>query len=85
MAGRLFGMVFEGLFTYVSLVAYGLVTGDPIPMAALLAILSRANLPISVLLVWISNPLTWVVIYTPPYLLGLAILWRWVDGKESHA
>ena len=50
----------------------------PVPMemliAALLAILVRANLPIAILLVWISNPLTWLVIYTPPYLLGLAIL-----------
>jgi len=40
MAGRLVGMVFEGVFTYVALLAYGLVTGDPIPMAALLAILT---------------------------------------------
>ncbi len=40
MFGRLVGMVFEGAFTYVSLVAYGVVTGDPIPMAALLAILT---------------------------------------------
>ena len=50
----------------------------PVPMemliAAMLAILVRANLPIAILLVWISNPLTWLVIYTPPYLLGLAIL-----------
>lgn len=40
MAGRLVGMVFEGVFTYVALVAYGVVTGDQIPMAALLAILT---------------------------------------------
>jgi putative permease len=40
MFGRLVGMVFEGVFTYLTLIAYGLVTGDPIPMAALLAILT---------------------------------------------
>lgn len=40
MFGRLVGMVFEGLFTYVMLLGYGLVTGEPIPMAALLAILT---------------------------------------------
>ncbi|RPF70848.1 AI-2E family transporter [Aurantiacibacter spongiae] len=38
--GRLVGMVFEGVFTYVALMAYGLVTGDQIPMAALLATLT---------------------------------------------
>ena len=43
-------------------------------LAALMAILFRANLPIAVALVWISNPLTFLIIYTPPYLLGLAIL-----------
>ena len=49
----------------------------PMPMemvpAALLAIIARGNLPVSIMLVWISNPLTWIVLYTPPYLLGLAI------------
>lgn len=40
MFGRLIGMVFEGVFTYIMLLGYGLVTGDPIPMAALLAILT---------------------------------------------
>ncbi|WP_340589418.1 AI-2E family transporter [Erythrobacter alti] len=40
MFGRLVGMVVEGIFTYAMLVGYGLVTGDAIPMAALLAILT---------------------------------------------
>lgn len=40
MFGRLVGMVFEGVFTYLALVGYGLVTGHEIPMAALLAILT---------------------------------------------
>ncbi|WP_338243815.1 AI-2E family transporter [Aurantiacibacter hainanensis] len=38
--GRLVGMVFEGVFTYIMLIGYGFVTGDQIPMAALLAILT---------------------------------------------
>jgi putative permease len=40
MFGRIVGMVAEGLFTYAMLLGYGLVTGDEIPMAALLAILT---------------------------------------------
>jgi len=40
MFGRLVGMVFEGVFTYVMLAGYGIVTGNEIPMAALLAILT---------------------------------------------
>lgn len=40
MFGRIVGMVVEGVFTYAMLLGYGLVTGEPIPMAALLAILT---------------------------------------------
>ena len=40
MFGRLVGMVFEGLFTYAMLAGYGVFTGEAIPMAALLAILT---------------------------------------------
>ena len=40
MFGRIVGMVVEGIFTYAMLLGYGLVTGDDIPMAALLAILT---------------------------------------------
>ena len=42
-------------------------------LAALLSLFFRANLPVAILLVWVSNPLTWIILYTPPYLLGLAI------------
>ena len=49
----------------------------PMPLemlvAGFFAVLWRANLPLSVVLVWISNPFTWLILYTPPYLLGLAI------------
>lgn len=55
----------------------------PVPMeiviAAVLAFIVRANLPISVLLVWISNPFTWALLWGPPYLLGAALL------GEAHA
>lgn len=50
----------------------------PVPfqmvIAAMGAIVLRVNLPISVLMVWISNPLTWVPLYLPAYKLGAKIL-----------
>jgi uncharacterized protein (DUF2062 family) len=43
-------------------------------VAMFLAIMWRANLPVSMTVVWISNPITWVPLYTPCYLLGARIL-----------
>jgi uncharacterized protein (DUF2062 family) len=52
----------------------------PMPMemlaAAMMAILFKVNLPISVSLVWISNPVTWIPLYGAGYLLGAKILGR---------
>ncbi|MCB1860630.1 MAG: DUF2062 domain-containing protein [Chromatiaceae bacterium] len=50
----------------------------PIPMqmvaAAAIAIIARVNLPISVALVWITNPLTMPPIFYFTYLVGAAVL-----------
>jgi len=50
----------------------------PVPfqmlIAALGALLFRVNLPLSVAMVWISNPVTWVPLYLPAYKLGAIIL-----------
>jgi uncharacterized protein (DUF2062 family) len=50
----------------------------PMPLetvvAAALAIILRVNLPISVALVWISNPLTWIPLYGAGYIVGAYLL-----------
>ncbi len=42
--------------------------------AAIGAIAFSANLPLALAWVWISNPLTWIPLYTPAYLLGARLL-----------
>lgn len=44
------------------------------PLAALLAFLFRYNLPISIVMCWISNPITMVPIFYSTYELGRMIL-----------
>lgn len=50
----------------------------PMPLemvpAVFLAVLMGGNLPFAIAGVWISNPVTWVPLYTPCYLLGAKIL-----------
>ena len=72
----------------------------PIPFqmlpAALLAIWMRANLPISVVLVWVSNPVTmpplfyfcykvgtWIL-RTPPEPFAFSLSWNWFWQQISH-
>jgi uncharacterized protein (DUF2062 family) len=49
-------------------------------IAAVLAIYFEANLPISVALVWITNPLTWIPLYYVAYALGAFLL-----GREGYS
>ncbi|WP_353414277.1 DUF2062 domain-containing protein [Arenicella sp. 4NH20-0111] len=42
--------------------------------AIFLAVLMGGNLPFALACVWLSNPLTWIPLYTPCYLLGAKIL-----------
>lgn len=60
------------------------------PLAALLALWVRCNLPISVMLVWVSNPITMPAIFFSTYQLGrwllqsppvnasLELSWNWL-------
>jgi uncharacterized protein (DUF2062 family) len=56
----------------------------PIPMqmlvAAAIAIIVRVNLPISVLLVWVSNPLTMPPIFYTAYTIG-----RWILSEPRRS
>lgn len=64
--------------------------------AALLAVLFHANLPISLALVWLSNPITmppffyfcykvgtWIL-QTPPQLFEFEISWEWLVQELTH-
>jgi uncharacterized protein (DUF2062 family) len=48
-------------------------------MAAAAAILLRVNLPLSVALVWLTNPIT-----VPPMFYGAYRLGAWLMGREFH-
>lgn len=82
--------VFIGLFTaFIPLPAQMLI-------AALAAILFRANLPISVSLVWITNPVTMPAIFYICYKLGAVMLgtgigafdfelsWAWLSAELAR-
>jgi uncharacterized protein (DUF2062 family) len=71
----------------------------PIPLqmllAAVLAIIARANMPISVSLVWLTNPITMPPVFYGTYKLGSWLLdmparslpdelsWEWISGQLS--
>ncbi|MCB1698218.1 MAG: DUF2062 domain-containing protein [Pseudomonadales bacterium] len=59
---------FVGLF-----VAFMPIPGQ-MPVAALLALLLRCNLPISICLVWITNPLTMPALFFMAYQVGALII-----------
>ena len=70
LAGAAFIGIFSGLL--------------PIPLqmglAALLAVRFHCNLPLSIMLVWISNPVTYVPIFYFTYRIG-----AWLLGMPPHS
>ena len=79
--------VFVGIF-----VAFLPIFGQ-MPVAAVLAFVLRANLPISVVLIWITNPFTippifyltyeigrWIL-QTPPLTFSVELSWAWFTGE----
>jgi len=62
-------------------------------LAALIAIALRANMPISIMFVWISNPLTMAPIFYLAYNVGAAVIdtptdsftfelsWQWIEHE----
>ncbi len=67
------GATFIGLFCAFLPVPFQML------IAAVLAVLSRCNLPISVVLVWITNPLTVTPIFYFAYRLGAWLLDRQIE------
>ena len=78
---------FVGLFT-----AFLPIPGQTV-VAALLALLLRCNLPLSIALIWITNPLTmpviffltfelgrWILDY-PPMSFSFQLSWEWFDTQ----
>ncbi|WP_185230590.1 DUF2062 domain-containing protein [Teredinibacter franksiae] len=81
---------------FVGLFVAFLPTLGQVPIAAGGALLFRCNLPISIALVWISNPVTFPVIYYATYKLGARIMqiqprqfhmemsWQWFASEFQH-
>lgn len=65
-----------------AIVALSPFMGIQIPTAAVLAVLIRANFPISFTWQWVSNPVTAVVYYPLTYLFGIWLMGQY-DGTQS--
>lgn len=72
------GATFIGLFCAFLPVPFQML------IAAVLAVVSRCNVPISVVLVWITNPLTMTPVFYFAYRLGAWLLDRQIEVGTIH-
>lgn len=81
---------------FIGILVAFLPTLGQMPLAALLALILRANLPLAVVLCWITNPLTiapmfyityeigrWIL-QTPPVQFTIQLNWAWFTNEFPH-
>ena len=53
--------------------------------AAMMCVMFRANIPLAMTCVWISNPFTWIPIYFSNYIFGTLLLNEKIDVIDSNS
>ncbi len=53
--------------------------------AAIMCVMFRANIPLAITCVWISNPVTWIPIYFSNYVLGTILLNEHINISDGNS
>jgi len=72
-------------FTLGTFIAFTPTVGGQMIIAGLIAVFFRINIPVSLLTVWISNPLTIIFIYSLEIKIGMSILGNEFGFHKIHS